>query len=135
LGRLIAVARPKKAPEERRSERITVRVTPAEKRAVELEADKSSIHHVEFSRRAILGQRVSVQPDSVKAAKSQAADMLLAVNELVMQTKRVGNNVNQLALSSHRDSHFIEYWQQVGDELETHLKHMQTIMDEVAETL
>lgn len=79
------IGRPKLAPDEGRTERLSgIRLTSAERAFVEQSAAGAGLDVAEFCRRAILGQRI--------AARRQRADdaLLLALN-------RIGVNVNQIA--------------------------------------
>ena len=77
--------RPKKAPHERRSERLSgIRLTTAERVAAEAKAARMGVSLAEFSRRAINGQRMP-QPRN--------RDLDRAIVEL----NRVGVNLNQIA--------------------------------------
>lgn len=78
------MARPKKASGELRSERLSgLRLTAAERAYVELLAERAGMDVAEFSRRAILGQRIAPRRDNPSAA-------------LIVALNRVGNNLNQI---------------------------------------
>lgn len=129
------MARPIKQPHERRSEQLKIRFTPDELAAIEEEARKASLDRVEFARRLLLGSRVSVAPESVREAKLEAADLLLAIDELTGQTKRVGNNVNQLTRAEYRGSQYRDFWQEIGDQLRAHIGTLETLMSRVSARL
>lgn len=79
------IGRPKKAPAEQRSERLSgLRLTAAERQLVEVAAGRAGLDVAEFCRRAILGQRVRA-----RAATGTAAALL--------ELNRVGVNLNQIA--------------------------------------
>jgi hypothetical protein len=80
--------RPRKAPDEQRAERLPgVRLTPAERHYVELTAERAGLSVMEFSRRAILGQRLLSRR---RPTEKITADLLAELN-------RVGVNINQIA--------------------------------------
>lgn len=99
------MARPTKEPEERRDERLNVRFTAAQKAYVEEQAERAGITPTEYLRRRALGFQVSPAP-----ARHDAA-LLAAIN-------RIGVNVNQLALATHTGREFVQYWREIGAELE-----------------
>ena len=115
------MARPKKEPEERRSEKAgrtrsggakTVSVasvrcdlTAAEKAYLRQQAHAAGLSEAEFTRRAILGQAVSPRG----SARADPA-LLAAIN-------RIGVNVNQLAKATHRGEDFAADWRAIADEV------------------
>ena len=89
------MARPPKAPDERRDERLPApRMTAAELAFVEAQAAAAGIGLAEFVRRRVLGRRVA-------PARTAADDRLL------LELNRVGVNINQIAraLNSDRPEH------------------------------
>lgn len=79
------MARPKKQPDEQRSERLPgIRLTAAERAYVEDMAARAGLDISDFCRRAILGQRVPAP------ARKMDAAAIVALN-------RVGVNLNQIA--------------------------------------
>lgn len=77
--------RPKKAPAEARTERLSAPTfTAAERGYVELMAERAGLSVMEFCRRSILGQRV--------AARRQRRD-----DALLLELNRIGVNINQIA--------------------------------------
>lgn len=79
------IGRPKLAPDERRTERLSgIRLTVAERDVIERAAAAAGLDVAEFCRRAILGQRI--------AAKRNRAE-----NALLVELNRVGVNLNQIA--------------------------------------
>ncbi|MHB0721667.1 plasmid mobilization protein [Roseomonas mucosa] len=79
------MARPKKAPEERRDDRLNPRLTAAERAEIERAAAVFGITPSEFMRRRALGYRM---PPSL-AAQRQTATLATAL-------LRIGVNLNQL---------------------------------------
>jgi hypothetical protein len=85
------MARPLKAPDERRDERLPApRVTAAELGHVEAQAAAAGVALAEYVRRGVLGQRVA-------PARTAADDRLL------LELNRVGVNLNQIARSLNSD--------------------------------
>ena len=79
--------RPKKAPDELASERLSgIRCTAAERAFVELQAERAGLPVAEFCRRAALGQRIL-------AARTKASPDARLAAEL----NRIGVNLNQIA--------------------------------------
>lgn len=100
------MARPKKEPHEKRSERpFNPRFTVAEVEYIRAQADAAGIGPHEYMRRRALDY-------NVPSGHRQRADPGL-VNEI----NRIGVNVNQLAIAVHRGSDFQEHWKSIGDEI------------------
>lgn len=79
------MARPKKAPEELRTARLSgIRLTEAEHEYVVRMADRAGLDIAEFCRRAILGQRI-------------VARQAVGNDRLLMELNRIGVNLNQIA--------------------------------------
>lgn len=93
------MARPKKAPEERRDDRINPRLTTAERAEVETNASALGISPAEFARRRMLGYRLP-----------QAAAVQQARASLGAAFNRLGVNLNQIAhkLNSGREPSALE---------------------------
>ncbi|MEO1322259.1 MAG: plasmid mobilization relaxosome protein MobC [Pseudomonadota bacterium] len=101
------MARPKKAETEKRTEQLNLRYTLDEKERIRVAAARAGLRPSEYIRRRALNI-----PVPVKAANS-AVDPAL-----IVALNRIGNNVNQLALSVHRGSDFQAYWRDIGGELQ-----------------
>jgi mobilization protein NikA len=129
------MARPRKLDHERRSEVLYIRQTPDGRAHVDAQAAVAGLTPQDYARRILESERVSALPASAKAAKAEAADLLLALDALTGQTKRIGNNVNQLAAAEHRGSDFVQWWAEVGTELKTHLNEIEAVMAKVSERL
>lgn len=79
------MARPKKHPDELRTERLSgIRLTPAEREHIEATAAAAGLDVTEFCRAAILGQRIT-------AKRTRPMDRALA------ELNRAGVNLNQIA--------------------------------------
>lgn len=125
------MARPQKQPHERRSEQRKIRYTPDEIAQLEAQASIAGLTVTDLIRDVSLGTKVTRMPASVKAAKVDAANLLIAIDALTGQTKRIGNNVNQLAVAEHRGSDFAQWWADVGAELKLHIAELSRLTDQV----
>ena len=127
------MARPKKQDHERRSEVLYIRQTPDERAHVDRQAAIAGLDAVEYARQQLSGARV-YQAAEAKTAQADAGDLLVAVDALALETKRVGNNVNQLARAVHRGSDHQHYWQEVGTLLQTHIEELQRLTAAIGQT-
>lgn len=84
------MARPKKAPDERRGDQLNMRLTAAEHAELERRASAYGLTVAEFTRRAALGYRM---PSHVAEQQGQA----LVATALI----RLGVNLNQLARAAN----------------------------------
>lgn len=100
------MARPKKDLHERRDQRFNLRYTTAEIEHVRMQARLAGLDPHEYARRRTLGHAVPPAPQ-------RSSDPAL-----VSELNRIGVNVNQLALATHRGSDFTRYWADVGRELQ-----------------
>ena len=73
--------RPKKPPEERRTESLGVSLSPKEKRELEERAEAHDLRQSEYMRRRAFGRHI--QPKSDQKTRSEL--------------RRIGNNLNQIA--------------------------------------
>lgn len=103
------MARPKKEPDEQRSESTRATLTVSEKQHVQEQAAAAGLSEMEYTRRRILGYSIPPARPMADAA-------------LISEINRIGVNVNQLALATHRGSDFQVYWRAVGQQVETVLK-------------
>lgn len=106
VGRRRTIARPKKHPDEKRSERLNLRFTVAERGQIETQARIAGLELFEFARRRVLNYVVPTAP----TRHSDPA--------LVSELARVGNNINQLARMLHRGRELPEYWRELGEQLQ-----------------
>ena len=101
--------RPKRSADEKLSEHVHVMVSVADRETLTAKALSAGVSEAEFLRRLIRGAEL--------ADASQSPIPVQTDPRLVVELNRIGNNVNQLAKSSHRGSDFVRYWQDVGEEL------------------
>ena len=87
------MARPKKAPDERGTEQVNIRLSPREIATLRTKAEQADATVTAFVRAAALGKRVTVQ-------QSTAPDFAMR-DEL----RRIGVNLNQIAkaMNARRD--------------------------------
>lgn len=89
--------RPALRPEERRTERHNLRFTQAEHEYIRDQADAAGLDVAEYLRRRALGYVVP----SCSARRVGSAAVLNELNKIGVELKAIGNNANQLALSTH----------------------------------
>lgn len=83
------MARPKKAPDERRTERLpTSRVTALERAFIDAAAAEAGLDTAEYVRRVVLAHRVEPR----KPAADEAA---------IYELNRIGHNLNQIKIRFH----------------------------------
>jgi hypothetical protein len=85
------MARPRKAPEEKRDDQLGVRLTTAERAEIEQHAAALGITPAEFARRRSLGYRL---PAASVAEQRHTARLAVAL-------LRIGVNLNQLTHRAH----------------------------------
>lgn len=83
--------RPRKAPGERMTDGLRVRMTAVERASAEARAAQVGLSPSEFARRAIAGAKIAAP------ANDRAAIPPMLITEL----GRVGNNLNQIAHAAH----------------------------------
>jgi len=106
------MARPKKRGGEKRDEQLKIRLTAAEIEELRSAAFQTGISVSDYARRRMLGARLPVKT----VTRSDPA--------LVSELNRIGVNINQLARAHHRDSAFVAFWKEIGEELETALRNL-----------
>ena len=94
IGRKDDMARPRMAPEDKRSMRVNVRVSASEAAALQQKAEAAGMNVHAFTRAAALGRRLP-------AASAGATDF-----ETRHELRRIGTNLNQIAkaMNAGRDS-------------------------------
>lgn len=103
--------RPKKADGETRSELVAVRLTITEKAELDRRAGQAGLSPSEYLRHCVFRRRTPAG----KAGTDPA--LVSELNRLTLETARIGNNLNQLARATHRDSAFQEFWREIGQEV------------------
>ncbi len=103
------MARPTKEQHEKRTETARFRVTLAEREHIRSQAQAAGITETDYLRRRALGH-------AIPPALSRSSDPAM-----VSELNRIGVNVNQLALATHRGSDFTRHWQHIAGELRTAL--------------
>ncbi len=109
------MARPRKSADEKRTEQMNTRWTLAERETLRANAARVGLDDSEFLRHRALGIPL---PSS-----SSSADLALiaALNAHAVALTKIGNNVNQLAAATHQGRDFVQYWREIGAELEADL--------------
>lgn len=103
------MARPKHNEHEARSASTRTDLTLAEKEALRDRVRASGLKsEAEFVRQAIFS--ATIRPPARSATTDPA---------LLSELNRVGVNVNQLAAATHMGRDFVQYWREIGTELET----------------
>ena len=106
------MARPAKQTEEKRTEQLKIRLTIAEIEQLRAAAKAAGLSVSDYARAQMLGSQLPIR---VTTRRDPA---------LVSELNRIGINVNQLARAHHRDSAFVRYWREVGDELRYALRDL-----------
>lgn len=106
--------RPKKADGELRSVRLTLRLTLAEKAAIDAHAAAAGVDVSRYLRGLALKGALpfSAGDDGLRPSPGRSDPALLS------ELNRIGVNVNQLARAVHRGADFVAYWRAIGAELE-----------------
>ena len=99
------MARPKKADQEKRDQRFTLRLTMAEIEHLRVQAEAAGLQPHDYARQRIIGHVVSPARQIADAA-------------LVSEINRIGVNVNQLARAIHNGRRFQEHWQTISHQLQ-----------------
>lgn len=101
------MARPRKEEHERRTASVRADLTEAEKVFVQEQAARAGLSEAEYTRRRVLGFAVA---SPAAARRTDPA--------LITELNRIGVNVNQLARAAHTDRDFIQFWREIGRELQ-----------------
>lgn len=88
-------------------------MTIAEREFVEQQAALAGLDVTEYVRRRILGHVVAPAPAQRRADPA----LITEVNRLGLELKAIGNNANQLALSTHTGRRFRASWEAVVDRI------------------
>lgn len=108
--------RPTKHENEKLSEVVRLRVTVAEHAHIREQAEAAGVTVSDYLRRRAVGYRV---PSAATGGEGRRVDpaLITAVN-------KIGVNVNQLARAVHTDRSFVEYWREIGAEVESLLARL-----------
>lgn len=104
--------RPRKSDGEALSEILKFRTSISERAQIEAAARAAGLSVSAFVRQRALGHTPRATSSRTEAAT------ISELNRLVVEAGRVGNNVNQLARSVHRDSAFQEWWREIAREVD-----------------
>jgi hypothetical protein len=120
--------RPLLNEDEKRSERFNLRYTLAELETVRSRASKAGLSTMEYQRRCILDQERP--PEALQGADPA---LIAALNNYILTLAPIGNNVNQLAAATHQGRDFVQYWQEIGAELQADLVAARKALDKALE--
>jgi len=98
------MARPTKAPNEKRTEQVKIRLTLAEYLHLADQADMADLSLAEYVRRRALGYRI--QPPASRADQ-----------QLLAEINRIGVNINQLARHANSGQEFESKFELMEDEI------------------
>lgn len=119
--------RPRKTADERRTERFNLRYTIAERETVRDLAARAGLDEMDFQRRCVLGTPLP----SSRAGSDPAK--IAALNSYAVALSKIGNNVNQLAAATHQGRDFVQFWREIGAELQDDLHAARQALDEALE--
>lgn len=124
------MARPKKQPDEKRSERFNLRFTIAEVEHLRQQADAAGLEVADYLRRRCLGHAVIAAPERrIKYA------LIGEVNQLGRQISALGNVTNQVALYLHTDRHLRPDWEALPTEIKQSQKHLASVLEQLVMSL
>lgn len=109
------MARPRKSADEKRTEQMNTRWTLAERETLRANAARVGLDDSEFLRHRALGIPLPSSSSSADPA------LIAALNAHAVALTKIGNNVNQLAAATHQGRDFVQYWREIGAELEADL--------------
>ncbi|MEL6826631.1 MAG: hypothetical protein AAFN91_10325 [Pseudomonadota bacterium] len=126
--RTTATSKPGGRPkaEQPRDKRLNLRFSDAELADVAIKASAAGLKPTVFAREAALGHPIRALPSRTNAAA------ISELNRAVVEMRRVGQLVNQLARANHRDSAFVDFWTEIGrDELQPAIKQAEAALAKV----
>lgn len=106
------MARPKKNADDKRTEQMNTRWTLAERETLRANAARVGLDDSEYLRRRALGIPLPSSSSSVDPA------LVAALNAYAVALSKIGHNVNQLTAATHQGRDFVQYWREIGTELE-----------------
>ena len=129
------MGRPRKAQGETKTAVLYIRQKPDKRAALDARAAIAGLEPTEYARQYLEGARFTYKPTTEQATDAQLGDILITLDNLLTQTKRIGNNVNQLAHSVNAGAQASAYWEDVGQELKSHLADIEALMEDVSTRL
>lgn len=121
--------RPKKSADDRLSEHIHFLTTIATRENLAIKASASGVSEGEFLRRMIDGAEMPPARSAVNPA------LIAALNNYVVASAKLHNNVNQLTAANWQGRDFVQYWREIGRELEADLKAGRAALDALLEDM
>ncbi len=123
------MARPRKSADEKRTEQMNTRWTLAERETLRANAARVGLDDSEFLRHRALGIPLPSSSSSADPA------LIAALNGHAVALTKIGNNVNQLAAATHQGRDFVQYWREIGAELEADLSAARDALNRALEDL
>ncbi|MFV1678009.1 plasmid mobilization protein [Phaeobacter sp. JH20_32] len=123
------MARPKKSADEKRTEQMNTRWTLAERETLRTNAARVGLDDSEFLRHRALGIPLPSSSSSADPA------LIAALNAHAVALTKIGNNVNQLAAAAHQGRDFVQYWREIGAELEADLSAAREALNRALEDM
>ncbi len=123
------MARPKKSADEKRTEQMNTRWTLAERETLRANAVRVGLDESEYLRRRALGIPLPSSSSSVDPA------LVAALNAHAVALAKIGKNVNQLASATHQGRDFMQYWREIGAELEGDLTASRDALNRALEAM
>ena len=124
------MARPKRHPSEKRSERYNLRFTVAEIEHVRQQAEAAGLETAEYLRRRCLGHKIT----SATVCRADPA-LVTEINRLGQQLSGLGNVTNQVALYLHTDRRIPADWEVLPQEIKKSQKQVSQVLDQVVLSL
>lgn len=124
------MARPRKNADQALSEMLPIRMSVATRETLRSKARAAGVSEAEYLRRYIDGT-----PNPAPARASVDPAVVAFLNSYAVALGKIGNNVNQLARSTHRGSDFTRFWREVGHELQAQLGAGRTALARALEAM
>lgn len=123
------MARPRKSADEKRTEQMNTRWTLAERESLRASAARVGLDDSEFLRHRALGIPLPSSSSSADPA------LVAALNTHAVALTKIGNNVNQLAAATHQGRDFVQYWREIGAELEADISAAREALNRALEDM
>lgn len=106
--------RKKLPPDQLRARTVRSRVTEGEELQIERDAAAAGLSVSDYIRACLIDRKAPTQ-----RSRNGGFDPALVseLNRMTQELVRVGNNANQLARAHHRDSAFLQWWREIGEEV------------------
>lgn len=124
------MARPKKSADDQLSEMFPIRMTVATRETLRSKARAAGVSEADYVRRYIDGV-----PNPSPARLSVDPALVAALNVQAVALSKIGNNVNQLAAATHQGRDFVQFWREIGAELQADLAASRAALNRVLEAM